>query len=86
MSMWGDIPQHRLVSPREIYTQAVNVMLGGKDPVSHDDYALVMNYIAANLLPDTALNACLLMGVIFDMPLSKQDITDIVQFQLKDNN
>jgi hypothetical protein len=84
MSMWGDMPAHKLVSPNEMYAAAVNEMLDGNNPVTKDDYALIVNFMAANLIPDTALAACQLMGTIFQMPLSPDDIKDIVEFQLRE--
>ena len=86
MSMWGDMPRSKLVSPNEIYAQAKIEMLNGRDPVTAEDYARIMNYLAANVAPEIALNACLLLRTIFQMPLTDEDVTDIVRFQLKENN
>jgi hypothetical protein len=86
MSMWGDMPSQHLVSPKEIYDMAKNVMLEGSDPKDKDDYSLIVNFIAANLLPEIALSACQLMGTMYEMPLTPDEIKKIVEFQLRDHN
>lgn len=70
-----------LVSPNELMALARIHMLGGKEPETHRDYERVINFIAANLESEIALSACLLMRVLYDMPLSEGGITAIVDYQ-----
>ena len=71
-----------LISPNQALERAKNAMLDGRDPESADDWVLVMNCIAAHLEPETAGPACELMRVLYDMPLSREEVTGIVVFQL----
>jgi hypothetical protein len=57
-------------------------MLEGQYPTSHEDWTLVMNFMAANVHDSVAESACQLMAKIYHMPLTKSEVTHIVDFQL----
>jgi hypothetical protein len=70
------------VSPDEIMIAAIAAMLQGKPPEDHFEWSMLMNFIAANLAPETCLDACLLMALIYDFPLEYSEIESIVMFQI----
>jgi hypothetical protein len=71
-----------LTSPNEMLAAARKEMLDGREPQSYEDWVLVMNFMACNIAPEVADAACKLMAVIYEMPLSVQDVEQIVDFQL----
>jgi hypothetical protein len=70
------------ISPDELLANAKELMLDGRDPETHRDWALVMNFMAHNVHPDTAEPACQLLRVIYRMPLTEDEVSDIVLFHL----
>jgi len=74
---------NRMVSPNEMMQAAQDIMLDGKTPTTPKDFALVMNFMASNMPAEVNEPGCQLMAVIFDMPLDKSEITEIVRFQNK---
>ena len=73
----------RLVSPNEMMQAAQDIMLDGKEPTSTKDYELVINFMASNMPVEVSEVACQLMAKIFDMPLTRSEISAIAQFQNK---
>lgn len=71
-----------LVSPNTMLDAAKTHMLDGREPESHEDWSLVMNFFAANISHDVAHQACQLMAKIYNMPLAHGDIHAIVEYQL----
>ncbi|MEE9199158.1 MAG: hypothetical protein V3U26_05115 [Dehalococcoidia bacterium] len=71
-----------LRSPNDMLAAAREHMLGGRDPQCYRDWQLVMNFLAANVLPESAVPACKVIALIYDMPLCEQEIEEIVAFQL----
>jgi hypothetical protein len=69
------------VSPNEILEKAKAEMIDGRDPVTTKDWALVMNYMAFNVHADVAESACLLLRLIYDMPLTEDEVKQIVAYQ-----
>jgi hypothetical protein len=57
-------------------------MLEGREPASEKDWALVMNFLAANTAEELAKPACRLMATLYDMPLTEEDVDAIVQYQI----
>jgi len=47
-----------------------------------EDYQRIMNFIAANVIPNAMLSACQLMRVIYEMPITEKQVIEIVEFQL----
>jgi hypothetical protein len=70
-----------LVSPDHIMGEAKMHMLRGQEPSSWDDWAKVMNFIAYNVAPECDLQACRLMAIIYEMPLTYDEVKAIVLFQ-----
>jgi hypothetical protein len=63
-------------------TAAKVAMLNGREPVTNEDYQRIMNFIAANVIPNAMLSACQLMRVIYEMPITEKQVIEIVEFQL----
>lgn len=74
------------ITPNELLANATEDMLDGRAPETPRDWALIMNYMAVNINPGSAEAACQLLRVIYSMPLSEDDVSDIVLFQLAKNN
>jgi hypothetical protein len=72
-----------LRSPNELLAAAVELELGGRKPSSREDWHIVMNFFAYNVLPAVAEKACILLRTIYDMPLTDQEVRDIADFQLR---
>lgn len=70
------------VSPNDILKAAKEHMLDSREPESHEDWTLVMNFMALNVYGDCAEPACQLLAVIYGIPLTREEITEIVNFQL----
>lgn len=73
---------YRMTSPREMIAEAKFQMLDNREPESREDWALVMNFCAANVHKDVADSACRLIAMIYHMPLSSDEVSEIVAFQL----
>jgi hypothetical protein len=73
----------KLVSPNDLQTAAKNTYLLGRDPANETEWALCVNYWAANVTRDARESACILLARIFDCPLSEKKIKKIVAFQSK---
>lgn len=69
------------VSPNEMMQHARDAMLDGREPSTQDDWVLVMNYIAYNIQPSVAEQVCLLMAMIYNVPLSREWIIEIAVHQ-----
>jgi hypothetical protein len=61
---------------------AKSMMLEGREPSTKRDWELVMNFFAANIVPECARPACRLMAMMYDMPLTEGEVNDIVSYQL----
>jgi hypothetical protein len=72
-----------LVSPNDMFEAAKEMQLGGREPVTEQDWVSVMNFFAANVMKDAAMQMCQLMRVLFEMPLSEEYVTEIVRFQVQ---
>jgi hypothetical protein len=70
------------VSPDEMVTEAIRIQLHGKAPRTPHDWVMIMNFIAWNLVPSVAHDACQLMAKVYSMPLSEAEVTDIVSYQV----
>jgi hypothetical protein len=73
----------KLVSPNEMLKAARERMLEGREPVTVKDWIIIMNFFAANVHPDTADPVCQLLRLVYEMPITKSDVTKIVKFQLE---
>jgi hypothetical protein len=70
-----------MVSPNELLESAKTQMLEGRDPESKDDWSAVMNFMAFNISAEVAESACLLVRSLYDIPLTDDEVKDIVRFQ-----
>lgn len=77
---------HRMISPDQAIEEAKRLMLDGRDPETSEDWALIVNCLAVNIAGGVAESACLLMRAIYQMPLSEQEVKEIVAFQLANKN
>lgn len=69
------------VTPIEMFSAAKEKMLEGREPVSKQDWQLIANFFAANIAPGTAIPSMKLLRVIFNMPLSEEEVVYITLFQ-----
>jgi hypothetical protein len=72
-----------LVSPNEMIEAASEQMLDGRRPEGHDDWILVMNFVAFNVDAAAADPACQLVAKIYSAPVSEAEVSEIVAFQLE---
>jgi hypothetical protein len=70
----------RLITPDEALTAAKEQMLGGREPETHEDWVLVMNFLAANVHHDVAESACRLLRSLYKMPLTDDEVHQICRF------
>lgn len=71
----------RMVSPNELQDVAKDIMLGGREPVTREDWQLCANFWAKNIQAGLEESAVPLLGMILSCPLSKKELKDIAQFQ-----
>jgi uncharacterized protein (DUF2237 family) len=71
----------KLVSPNDLQTAAREHMLEGREPVSHKDWALCANFWAANVSKGVETSAVPLIGMIFNCPLSRDELVEIATYQ-----
>jgi hypothetical protein len=67
-------------SPNELLEAAKEHMLDGRDPVTDKDWALAVNFIAANVHSEMEEFMPLLMTIL-QCPLDEQQIVEITAFQ-----
>ena len=72
-----------LTSPNQMMEEAKKQMLDGRDPKTHGDYELIMNFFAFNIHHEAASTACHLIAQLYSMPLSESEVDEIVAFQTK---
>ena len=73
-----------LRTPDEMMAGAREQMLDGREPSTRKDWQLVFNFLAANILPE-AQPACLyLLAMMYDCPLTRPEIAEISEFQVKE--
>jgi hypothetical protein len=70
-----------LTSPNELLDEAKKQMLGGRDPKSYNDWALVMNFFALNVDQENDLLACKMLRSLYKIPLNDDQVRAIVEFQ-----
>lgn len=71
-----------LRSPNELMEFSKKAMLNGREPVTLEDWVLIVNCLAANLHPESAQPAMKVIKMIYDIPLSMETINKIVAFQI----
>lgn len=75
------MPESQLRSPDEMFTAAKSFMLDGREPSTHKDWELVMNFFASNIAKGVEESACRLLKMIYDIPLDDDLINQIAEFQ-----
>lgn len=70
-------------SPDELLAGAKEHMLHGRDPESEEDWAQVVNYFAFHIACGLEVEACKLLRVLYDIPLSEKYVVEIAEFQAK---
>ena len=68
-------------SPDEVLAAAKDAMLEGREPETEQDWAKIVNFMAANIHEGTRLPAIQLICKLYDIPLSEGYIENIVAFQ-----
>lgn len=71
----------RMVSPNEMLAAANDHMLDGRSPNTPHEWALVMNFVAANVDRSVCEDVCVLFRAIYKVPLSERTIRKIARFQ-----
>ena len=72
----------RWVSPNDMMKEAKEQMLEGRVPSTRKDWMLVVNFVAANVQKGLEVDCCKIFRLIFDIPLSENDVYEIAQYQL----
>ena len=75
-----------LISPDQMLAAGIEEMLDGRQPTTREDWQILMNFFACNMQPGIAGPACRLMAAIYDIPITDEEIADIVLFQQSRNN
>ena len=68
-------------SPNEMLEAAKRLMLDGKDPITEEDWARVVNCFAVNIAAGEEYPTIKLMKMLYEIPLSDEYIEQIVHFQ-----
>jgi hypothetical protein len=71
----------RNVSPNELQSAAIAMMLGGLPPITREDWTLCANFWASNIAKGLEEAAVPLLGMLFECPLTKEELTEIARFQ-----
>jgi hypothetical protein len=62
---------------------ARDIMLDSREPKSEEDWCRIVNFWAANVHEDSAREAVRLLCLLFECPLERKYIDEIVTFQLQ---
>jgi len=71
----------QFVSPDQVMQAAKEQMLNGQEPQSHVDWVKIINFVAFNMDASLADSICKVMKTLYDIPLTDEEISDIVEFQ-----
>lgn len=71
----------RLVSPKELFDAAKQHELGGRAPVTEDDWTHIVNFLAANISFEMAVPGCLIVCKLYKCLLEDDAIKDIAGAQ-----
>jgi len=71
----------KLVSPNDLQLAAQNMMLDGREPISRKDWAMCANFWAANIAKGLEVTALPLLGLLFNCPLTKDELIAIANYQ-----
>jgi hypothetical protein len=71
-----------LISPDELLQMVCETELNGREPISYMDWVIVINSIAYNTDIILAESVCQLMRVLYQMPLTEDQVFDIVAQQI----
>lgn len=71
-----------MISPNDLHRAAQAHMLEGRVPKTEQDWAMCVNFWAANIEFGLEDVVCTLLGKIMDCPLSEEYIKQIVKFQV----
>lgn len=70
-----------MVSPNDLQQAARDCYLDGREPVTREEWQYCVNYWAANIASGLEVEACKLIGLIMECPLSPAEIEEIAAFQ-----
>lgn len=79
--MADDNKGDKLVSPNEMLEAGKKQMLDGREPSSKEDWVMLFNFFAINISQGLEEQTCLLLGKMYDTPLTDDEIKTIAQFQ-----
>lgn len=75
------MPESKLVSPNEMLKAGKDSMLDGREPSSKEDWVMLFNFFAVNISQGLEEQTCLLLGKMYNPPLTDDEIISIAQFQ-----
>lgn len=70
----------QLRSPDEFMAAAKDMMLEGREPVTERDWMLVTNFVASNVIKGVEAATCLLFKMLYEVPLTEDQIREIAAF------
>jgi len=68
-----------MCSPDELLDKAIEMELGGHPPETRAHWALVMAFMATNIIEDAREAACRLLATLYEMPLTREEVDYIVK-------
>jgi len=75
-------PKPTLVSPNQIMKAAKDEMLEGNEPKNPEEWVLIMNFVAFNLMEGVEIAASELFRLMYEIPLPKEIVEEIAKFQV----
>jgi len=76
------VDKRNLVSPKMLLQEAKKQMLNNCEPNTKDDWMTVLNFMAANIAPEVQPSALKVIAMIYQMPVSPEEVETISMFQM----
>lgn len=73
------------ITPDQALQRAKELMLGGREPESKEDWQRIINCWASNLYPDNAEAAIKLLVAIYEIPVPEHQVLAIINFHKSRN-
>jgi hypothetical protein len=75
-----------MVSPNQMIAEAKKQMLDGNEPTCTTDWMKIVNFVAFNTGAGVEKEVCFILKTLYDIPLSRKEIAEIVEFQIDVKN
>lgn len=69
----------RLTSPQEMFNAACEMMLGGREPKTQNDWELVIDFFTVNVVPSVRETAIPFVMMLFECPMTPEEIVERIQ-------